>query len=60
MRGGRRGDLKVTVNVETPKNLDENQRELLEKLAEARNEQFTQGKLAQRGFMSRLRDKFRG
>ncbi|OFT22250.1 molecular chaperone DnaJ [Arthrobacter sp. HMSC08H08] len=60
LRGGRRGDLRVTVNVETPKNLDEQQRELLEQLAQARDEQFTRGKLAQRGFMSRLREKFRG
>jgi len=60
LRGGGRGDLIVEVRVATPRGLDEEQRELLEKLAELRGESFTEGKFEQRGLMSRLRDKLRG
>ncbi|RKW71160.1 molecular chaperone DnaJ [Galactobacter caseinivorans] len=60
LRGNGRGDLVVEVRVATPRNLDDAQRELLEKLAELRGETFTEGKFEQRGLMSRLRDKLRG
>ena len=60
LRGGGRGDLIVEVRVETPRNLDDEQRALLEQLAALRGETFTEGKFEQRGLMSRLRDKLRG
>lgn len=59
LRGNGRGDLKVTVNVETPRGLDDAQRDLLQQLAGAREETFTDGKLESRGLLSRLRDRFR-
>jgi len=55
-----RGDLNIHVNVETPGKLDEEQEELLRRLAELRGEERPPGKFApgQRGVFSRLRDVF--
>ncbi|MDN6201514.1 MAG: molecular chaperone DnaJ, partial [Micrococcaceae bacterium] len=57
-RGGSRGDLVVHLQVETPTKIDDEQRELLERLATLRDEEFAEGRLAERGgVFSRLRDK---
>jgi molecular chaperone DnaJ len=50
----------IHVNVETPNRLDEEQEELLRKLATLRGEERPPGKFApgQQGFFSRLRDAF--
>ncbi|TNY35041.1 molecular chaperone DnaJ [Thermomonospora catenispora] len=55
-----RGDLLIHVNVETPTKLDEEQEELLRRLAKLRGEERPPGKFApgQQGFFSRLRDVF--
>ncbi|MFI0444694.1 molecular chaperone DnaJ [Actinomadura sp. 6N118] len=55
-----RGDLMIHVNVETPGKLDEEQEELLRRLATLRGEERPPGKFApgQRGVFSRLRDVF--
>jgi molecular chaperone DnaJ len=55
-----RGDLMIHVNVETPGRLDEEQEELLRRLAALRGEERPPGKFApgQRGMFSRLRDVF--
>jgi molecular chaperone DnaJ len=57
-----RGDLLIHVNVETPAKLDEEQEELLKKLAVLRGEERPPGRFApgQQGFFSRLRDAFNG
>ncbi|MCO5992454.1 molecular chaperone DnaJ [Actinoallomurus rhizosphaericola] len=57
-----RGDLMIHVNIETPTKLDEEQEELLRKLASLRGEERPPGKFApgQQGFFSRLRDAFNG
>jgi molecular chaperone DnaJ len=58
LRGGKRGDIIVHLQVETPTKLDAAQRELLEQLAELRGEQLTSGRVEHSGGMfSRLRDK---
>ena len=58
LRGGKRGDVIVHLQVETPTKLDAAQRELLEQLAELRGEKLTAGRVEQSGGMfSRLRDK---
>ncbi|MBE0009783.1 MULTISPECIES: molecular chaperone DnaJ [unclassified Arthrobacter] len=49
LRGYGRGDLKVHLNVETPRNVDQAQEELLRKLAELRGEEFVEGQLASNG-----------
>ncbi|MHA7140732.1 molecular chaperone DnaJ [Arthrobacter sp. Sr33] len=49
LRGYGRGDLKVHLNVETPRNVDQAQEELLRKLAELRGEEFVEGQLASSG-----------
>jgi molecular chaperone DnaJ len=61
LRGGR-GDLVVTVIVETPTSLDGAQEELLHQLAALRGEQQPTGQLrpASRGVFGRLRDAFNG
>ena len=61
LRGGR-GDLVVTVIVETPSSLDPAQEELLHQLAALRGEQQPTGQLrpASRGVFGRLRDAFNG
>ncbi|GAA0253417.1 molecular chaperone DnaJ [Actinomadura nitritigenes] len=55
-----RGDLMIHVNVETPGKLDEEQEELLRRLAALRGEERPPGKFApgQRGMFSRLKDVF--
>jgi molecular chaperone DnaJ len=57
-----RGDLMIHVNVETPTKMDEEQEELLRKLASLRGEERPPGKFTpgQQGFFSRLRDAFNG
>ncbi|MCO6006338.1 molecular chaperone DnaJ [Actinoallomurus purpureus] len=57
-----RGDLMIHVNIETPTKLDEEQEELLRKLAGLRGEERPPGKFSpgQQGFFSRLRDAFNG
>ncbi|WP_395106984.1 molecular chaperone DnaJ [Actinomadura sp. SCN-SB] len=55
-----RGDLLIHVNVETPSRLDDEQEELLRRLAKLRGEERPPGKFApgQRNVFSRLRDVF--
>ncbi|WP_404291430.1 molecular chaperone DnaJ [Glutamicibacter arilaitensis] len=58
LRGGKRGDIVVHLQVETPTKLDAAQRDLLEQLAALRGEEMTAGRVEQSGGMfSRLRDK---
>ena len=60
LRGGR-GDLVVTIIVETPTSLDAAQEELLHQLATLRGEQHPTGQVrASRGVFGRLRDAFNG
>lgn len=62
LRGGGRGNIIVQFVVETPTKISEEERELLEKLAQLRGEERTEGHMVQnqdRGsFFSRLRDRF--
>jgi molecular chaperone DnaJ len=62
LRGRGRGDLGITIIVRTPTGLDDQQRELLEHLAEARGEQtpVLTPKLAKGGVFSRLKEAFGG
>ena len=62
LRGNGRGDLYVDVVVETPVDLDDDQVDLLRRLALARNEERPDGQLVpgQHGFFSRLKDAFNG
>lgn len=53
--GGRRGDLTLVVKVEVPTKLDDEQRELLTRLAELRDEPLAS---SGRGLFTRLRDAF--
>ena len=60
---GRRGDLGVTVVVETPTRLTDEQRELLNRLAQLRGEDGENVGVrsgADKGFFNRLRDAFNG
>ncbi|MBG6217703.1 molecular chaperone DnaJ [Arthrobacter sp. CAN_A6] len=59
LRGSGRGDLRVHLNVETPRNLDPEQEELLRKLAGLRGEEYTDGQLASSGsgVFARLRER---
>lgn len=61
LRTGARGALIVTVEVETPKALDERQQELLEELARLRDEESAEGwnQPAHKSVFNRLRDAFR-
>jgi molecular chaperone DnaJ len=61
LRSGR-GDLVVTVLVETPTRLDPRQEELLRELASIRNEEKPTGQVREenRGMFGRLRDAFNG
>ncbi|MBC9225642.1 molecular chaperone DnaJ [Aeromicrobium sp. 636] len=61
LRGSGRGDLTVQVVVETPRDLDAAQRELLEQLATARQEEHVDPVVSHssRGVFSRLRDAFK-
>ena len=62
LRGTGRGDLGVTLLVQTPQSLDDSQRELLRKLAEARGETRPEATVSRgqshRGFFSKLKDAF--
>ena len=60
LRSNSRGDLGVTLLVQTPSRLDDRQRELLRELAEAREETRPEGSVQKhgRGVFSRLRDAF--
>ncbi|MBG6083355.1 molecular chaperone DnaJ [Zhihengliuella flava] len=59
LRGSGRGDLVVHFQVETPTKLTDEQRALVEQLAELRGEEHAEGRLADRGnVFTRLRDKF--
>jgi molecular chaperone DnaJ len=62
LRGGGRGDLLVHIEVSTPKNLDDEQRELLARLAALRGEERPEGRLATHGsgLFGRLKDAFSG
>ena len=62
LRGSGRGDLTVQVVVETPRELDAEQRELLEKLATARDERHPEPALdhhSARSVFGRIRDAFK-
>jgi molecular chaperone DnaJ len=61
LRGTGRGDLGVTLLVQTPTKLDDQQRDLLRKLAEARDETRPEASVARaggKGFFGRLKDAF--
>ncbi len=60
LRGQGRGELGVTLLVQTPTNLDDTQRDLLRSLAEHRGEQRTNGQVdrAHKGVFSRIKDAF--
>jgi len=58
LHGRRRGDLHVLVNVMVPKNLSEEQRELLEKLAQSTNGQNYPA-AEREGFFDRVRHAFK-
>ncbi len=55
LRGGDRGDQIVTVQVMTPKHLTDEQRELLEQLAESLGSEVTQ-RSPHRGFIDKVKD----
>lgn len=61
LRSGVRGDLKVTIEVETPSRLDDRQSELLRELAKLRREESPDGRINQphKGMFGRLRDAFK-
>lgn len=61
LRGSGRGDLTVHVVVETPRDLDDTQRELLEQLATARGEEHVDPVVAHstKGMFGRIRDAFK-
>ena len=60
LRSQARGDVVVTIEVETPGKLDERQQELLRELAALRNEESPDGRLqpAHKGLFGRMRDAF--
>lgn len=62
LRGNGRGDLLVHLEVQTPAKLDDEQKALLTKLAEIRNENDFIGEVTSenQGFFSRLKDAFGG
>lgn len=62
LRRSGRGDLHIHLDVQTPTDLDDEQRQLLERLAELRGETSPEGRLSQSqpGFFQRMRDKFTG
>lgn len=55
-----RGDLRVHVDVEIPRKLDDRSRELLEALAEARGEDRVEPHRGDQSMFDRIRDKFAG
>lgn len=62
LRGGGRGDLGVTLLVQTPKHLDDAQRDLLRQLAELRGETRAEVSVdrARKGVFDRIKDAFTG
>jgi molecular chaperone DnaJ len=60
LRSGARGDVVITVDVETPTRLDERQEELLRELAALRREESPDGRIqpSHKGMFGRLRDAF--
>lgn len=62
LRGEGRGELGITLLIQTPTHLDEYQRDLLRKLAEARGEERPAAQVdrAHKGVFSRLKDAFTG
>ncbi len=61
LRGGARGDVVVTIDVETPQRLDERQEQLLRELAALRHEESPDGRIQpahNKGMFGRLRDAF--
>jgi molecular chaperone DnaJ len=60
LRSTARGDVVVTIEVETPTKLDERQEQLLRELAEVRREESPDGRIqpAHKGMFGRLRDAF--
>lgn len=61
--GSQRGDLGITLLVQTPTRLDDQQRELLRQLAELRHEtkpEVAVTKVNEKGFFGRLREAFSG
>jgi molecular chaperone DnaJ len=60
LRSGARGDVVVTIEVETPTRLDDRQEELLRELAALRQEESPDGRIqpAQKGLFGRMRDAF--
>jgi len=60
LRGGGRGDLGVTLLVQTPKHLDDAQRDLLRQLAELRGESRPEVSVdrARKGMFDRIKDAF--
>ncbi|WP_310964165.1 molecular chaperone DnaJ [Nocardioides terrisoli] len=61
LRTGARGDVIVTIDVETPARLDERQQELLRELAQLRNEESPEGRLHpnRRSVFDRFKDAFK-
>ena len=61
LRSQVRGDLVVTIDVETPARLDDRQTELLQELARLRHEEQPDGRIQQphKGVFGRLRDAFK-
>jgi molecular chaperone DnaJ len=60
LRSAARGDVVVTIDVETPNRLDERQEQLLRELAALRHEESPDGRIqpAHKGMFGRLRDAF--
>jgi molecular chaperone DnaJ len=61
LRNGVRGDVVVTVDVETPGKLDEQQQELLKELARLRHEESIEGRIqaSHKSVFGRLKDAFK-
>ena len=62
LRGAGRGDLVVSLAVLTPTKLDEEQEDLLRRLAQLRDEERPAGRMApaHQGVFSKIRDRFAG
>ncbi|MGO4256797.1 molecular chaperone DnaJ [Marmoricola sp. RAF53] len=62
LRGQGRGDIVVTIDVETPNRLDDRQEALLRELAQLRNEEAPDGRIQNtdhKGMFGRIRDAFK-
>jgi molecular chaperone DnaJ len=62
LRSNARGDLNIHITVQTPTKVDKKQQELLEQLANLRNEENPSGEVIEEasGFFSRIKDAFGG